>query len=49
MTLAGWVVMILSIGGMSALLIICLSLLLRAKPERLHSPVDIHPDEHDPP
>ena len=49
MNLDGWIVMLVSTGGMAALLAWCLYKVLSTSgsEEHLHSPADIHPAEHD--
>ncbi len=50
MTLSGWVVMILAVGGVTALLVWCVAKVLRTPdaPEHLHSQVDIDPGDREP-
>ncbi|WP_428938810.1 hypothetical protein [Fontivita pretiosa] len=46
LTAAGWVVMLLSVGFVTALLIWCIYRVLReSSPEKVHSQVDIEPPD----
>lgn len=47
MSVGGWIVMSLAVGGMTALLIWCLVKIIRTPGStgHLHSPADIEPDD----
>jgi hypothetical protein len=47
MTLGGWIIMVIAVGGMTALLLWCVSRVIRApqSTEHMHAPPDI--DTHD--